>query len=358
MKAGDFTVIALSNWAYRLIALNWALHMKRLNIENYLVYCLDESIYEFLRKRSIRCDMFQVSESNSAKILSDTKTVFKTFSRSINKATVFDAKMLLFKKAMAIHKNFVYSDLDAIWLKNILPLLVKSFEHHDILLTGNPTAMWWSPSILCAFKDSDATRDFIIGWYDEYFSSIEPGAQRKIFHDQSCINFMRKKSNGSEDIGNGHFSITVGKTKVRTLGREVIPYYFYMDNKQFEEVYAYHTSKGDGHFSLTFGEAKSRTLGKEVEVVAPFSLDSQTFKEMYIFHTNKKETLLHKDLWTVPWITTFRYITFDGILYFLSLRAPFFGAPPGQLEPRFLLIRVFKEILRPPYRLFKKIRSR
>ena len=40
-------VIAFGNWAYKLIALNWALHLEKLKIENYTVICLDEKLKDF-----------------------------------------------------------------------------------------------------------------------------------------------------------------------------------------------------------------------------------------------------------------------------------------------------------------------
>ncbi len=306
IKAKDFTVVAISDWSYRLFALNWVRHMERLDIDNYLIYCLDESVYEFLKKRNIRCDMFQVSKSKSAEILPDMKTVFKTLSTPTSKATVFDAKMLLFKTVMTTHKNFVYSDLDAIWLKNILPLLAKYIEYYDVVLTGNAFSKFWSPSVLCAFKDSEATQDFIKGWHDEYFSSVEPGKPRNIFHDASCKNFLLKNSNQPEDNGDKYFSHTVGKAEVKVLRKEVITYY---------------------------------------------SIDNKTFIEMYVYHTTKKQQLLHKTFWRIPWYTTFQYITFAGILYFLWLHIPFLGSSYGSLNPRFAPHRVVRRIARFMFKL-------
>ncbi len=302
MNADDFTVVALSSWTYKLIALNWALHMKRLNIENYLVYCLDEHTYKFLKENDIRCDTLYVAKDMKKEVIElSRRNIITNYwlpsLRETKKAFAFEAKLILYKRALEIHKNIIYSDIDAVWIKNPFPLILKDLESYDILISqeqrSNLTYPWSEYKkilgfMLCAgwlaFKNSQGTQDFMNGIYSHYIDQREKVKTNENIDDQKIINtFILNNIHQVELLENIEYSVTSQNTKIKIMNSKIID--------------------------------RSRTCENYVYIYHPY-LD---------YPLSPKALLLNKKIWVAPWLVTLRNINFIGSFILLCIHLPFVG---------------------------------
>jgi len=102
-------IIAFGNSRYKKIAHNWALYLKRHDINNYIIYSLDQDIYDYLVNHKINTELVNLNMFNKNGYGWNSRMQFIT--------------QLLDKNIDVLH-----SDLDAIWLKNPLGFISDEFD--------------------------------------------------------------------------------------------------------------------------------------------------------------------------------------------------------------------------------------
>ena len=111
-------IITVSNYDYREITLNWVCALNKLNINNYLVVSLDQKVHDYFNQKNI----------NSALIETENKV----------------GVILKFKLQLSIYllKNgidFIFSDTDAVWLKNPNDIFLNEKNESDLVITMGTT---------------------------------------------------------------------------------------------------------------------------------------------------------------------------------------------------------------------------
>lgn len=102
-------IVAFGNYRYKRIAHNWALHLKRHEIKDYIIYALDQEIYDYLCKNNINTELLSLNifEGQSWNWIERLKFIY-----------------ILLKKNI----NVLHSDLDAVWLHNPLSLIENEYD--------------------------------------------------------------------------------------------------------------------------------------------------------------------------------------------------------------------------------------
>lgn len=90
-------VISIANWEYAELTLNWIAALKKLNINNYLIVSLDMELHEYLDSLNIKNVLVEIDNN----ITNIWKIKLNVSSLLVNNGI-----------------NFIYSDVDAIWLKD------------------------------------------------------------------------------------------------------------------------------------------------------------------------------------------------------------------------------------------------
>ena len=135
-------IIALSNFSYREVALNWVKHIENLGIENYEVVCVDRPCYEYLRENgakvslSKRISLFRKANELRHKIQRRAERWFSAFrltqhhknkTKVKNRADSLSAwkmqwnmmwKLMVTQDFLAAGHDVILSDTDALWLKD------------------------------------------------------------------------------------------------------------------------------------------------------------------------------------------------------------------------------------------------
>lgn len=102
-------IVAFADYKYRRIALNWAEHLKLLNISDYVVYSLDNDCYDFLLNHQINT---QRLESNV----------------SVNNRFDFRARFEIIFDLLKSGNDIIHSDLDAIWLRDPSEFIIGDYD--------------------------------------------------------------------------------------------------------------------------------------------------------------------------------------------------------------------------------------
>jgi L-rhamnose mutarotase len=100
-------IIAFGNYRYKKIALNWATYLKSHNIDNYLIYSLDNEIYNLLVSHDVNTELLEID--------------------------IFEGKLKWHMRFGQIRKlldneSILHSDLDAIWLQNPLCFIEPIYD--------------------------------------------------------------------------------------------------------------------------------------------------------------------------------------------------------------------------------------
>ena len=104
----NYNIMSCSNFEYRKIALNWALGLKRLGIENYNIYSSDQDCYNFLKNNNVNT------------ILKSGDICFEPY------------RYKIIHELLSQGLNVIYSDLDAIWLRSPGPALADYDMHFSL----------------------------------------------------------------------------------------------------------------------------------------------------------------------------------------------------------------------------------
>jgi hypothetical protein len=192
-------VIAFGNWAYKLIALNWALHLEKLKIENYTVICLDEKLKDFLSKKGI----------NSFYIGDEKKFNPKEWGARLNSV----------RDVLSSGIDIVHSDLDAVWLKN--PLGYLESDHDIVASTGTfppSTQKKWGFTLCMGWMFYKSNQN-VLSLFDEILKIPQP------FHDQQELNNLIASKASKDDILNlspDIHEIKLPGLKIKVLGQNII----------------------------------------------------------------------------------------------------------------------------------------
>lgn len=119
-------VILAVNYAYRHLALNFICNLRRLHLSNYLVLAMDSSVYQFLRTNGANVFHHVVNTSPGRRLLSqpDDPNLFGTASF----LETSRRKSMLVQTVLQLGYSVVFSDVDVVWLKNPIPILIQHSE--------------------------------------------------------------------------------------------------------------------------------------------------------------------------------------------------------------------------------------
>lgn len=138
-------IIVFANWSYLSILQNWIEGLKRLSIENYLIFSFDEKLHTYL------------SENNYQTIL---------LQNIGNLNELWQLRIQVFKFLIDNNIDFIHSDADAVWLKNPIPEYCEQFREMHLLISQG--TIWpeyvqkvWGFVLCCGFflmRSSAATK--------------------------------------------------------------------------------------------------------------------------------------------------------------------------------------------------------
>lgn len=108
-------ILSFVSFSYRLNAINWAMHMEKLRISNYAFICLDEEIFNFFKSRRIIC--YKLYEDDQ--YFMTIETVGSTLSIETIRS-LWVIRLSLLSELLKSGFDVIYSDVDAVWLRNPL----------------------------------------------------------------------------------------------------------------------------------------------------------------------------------------------------------------------------------------------
>lgn len=224
-------IITFANEPFKRIALNWAKHIEALDIENYLVYALDEETYIFLREHEINTelkdDIWSPTEENPGWI------------------DRFEFVYSLLKSG----EDILQSDIDAIWLKNPLEFITESCDivgsigdklSKDIArrIGVMPICMGWT-----YFKSNENVLNLyntvIQRWYSKTLIN-DKGLTLTRFCDQRALNIVLFENIKKKDIDHCENGIKCCESKgvrVRLLPETIIRRGKYLEIKPYVDHY-------------------------------------------------------------------------------------------------------------------------
>ncbi len=155
----NLKIIALSNFYYREVALNWVRHIEKLGIENYEIVCLDTPCRKYLHKHGVTTSLY-AKKLSLKQILqwALAKSGIKHYFRRVIKRyrslryiavrlgynlvprTISDFRMIwkleMVRKYLQDGYDVVLSDTDALWFKDPVEDLVAGNSCDIIVSTA------------------------------------------------------------------------------------------------------------------------------------------------------------------------------------------------------------------------------
>ena len=199
-----------------MLALNWGLHMQHLGLDNYLVYCMDKPTYQCLKKENINCQIFSTDGNKEER---------NEPSRSI----AFKNKLLIWNKVINLHEKIIFSDVDAVWIKNPLPVVADGLNDCDFLFSKgdrHPPDIWKRYGVtLCtgwfAMRNTEPVRRILAKAFDI-------GIEKKMHYvgDQAIMNHIIFESLPSlqqlTGDNNGEYSFIAENANIKILRDDII----------------------------------------------------------------------------------------------------------------------------------------
>jgi hypothetical protein len=185
----ELLIISYSNYFYREIARNWALALNKLGIKNYLIFSMDEECHKFLIDNDINSKLHLA------------QNIPKEQEKGGMTTEMGMERFKIIKTLLNENKNVIYSDLDAIWIKNPIDSFCD-FGKHEILASTvthsaaypKPTRLKWGFTICTgwlAFKSCEKNINFL----DSFLEFIK--TPEAIGDDQHGFNSYLLKLNTS-----------------------------------------------------------------------------------------------------------------------------------------------------------------
>lgn len=186
LRENDLLIISYCNYLYREIALNWVRALENLGVDNYLIFSIDEECHNFLKARGVNSRLHLIPDLPQKQAQGGM-----TRKMGVERFRIIGS---LLKEGV----NVVYSDLDAVWVKNPLKIL-ENFSEFDILSSTVRQTGAWPPLVaqkwgftLCTgwfgFKASPSTVLFITELIDFFLNSKRPPPGNFIVCDQDAFN--------------------------------------------------------------------------------------------------------------------------------------------------------------------------
>jgi len=105
----DYLIISLANYDYLPMIKNWIYFIRKLHINNYVVFALDKKLYDELKKLNISTYFLKTDKPLSREVPSYGSVEFKKVTRM---------KLEITYKLLKEGLSILVSDLDTIWLSN------------------------------------------------------------------------------------------------------------------------------------------------------------------------------------------------------------------------------------------------
>ena len=128
----DTVIFSITNGkeGYPEMAAVWAKFLDKLNINNYIIYCLDKESFDHLNERGIRCEIVrkkpQIKYKNfEGRELRDNERY----------GLVASYKLMIAKDLLKQGKNIIFADTDALFCRNPIPLINRLLTQHDCLIS-------------------------------------------------------------------------------------------------------------------------------------------------------------------------------------------------------------------------------
>ena len=158
-------IIALSNFSYREVALNWVKHIENLGIENYEVVCVDKPCYEYLRENGAKASLsrrtslfrkagelrrkIQIRRRTERWLSAFRLTQCKNKTKEKNRADSLSVwtmrwKFMVTKEILSAGHDVMLSDTDALWLKD--PVEDLFYSNSNDVVASTVRASFAGPS--------------------------------------------------------------------------------------------------------------------------------------------------------------------------------------------------------------------
>ncbi|MFH1868404.1 MAG: putative nucleotide-diphospho-sugar transferase [Candidatus Omnitrophota bacterium] len=126
MHGKSYIIASVCNYGYLRIVKNWAWYLKKLNIPNYLVFCLDNRLYDKLLELGINAYHVKTCQH-----FPTNSQVHRTCGFSI----IVHGKITVVYELLKAGFDILLSDADTIWLKD--PMKYIAVEGYDIQMQSD-----------------------------------------------------------------------------------------------------------------------------------------------------------------------------------------------------------------------------
>ena len=142
MSLGENTVIfSVTNGKNRYpeLAVLWAKFLDKLNINNYIIYCIDKESFDYLNEQGVRCQLVKKKPQIEDKPFSgavlglDKNDAFRNATSKFGLIGAY--KFMIAKDLLKQGKDVVYSDTDAFFCRDPVPHLRDLLGQYDCLLS-------------------------------------------------------------------------------------------------------------------------------------------------------------------------------------------------------------------------------
>jgi len=215
-------ILSFCNKAYIDIALNWAAHLNKLNISNYYIVCLDHETYDKLHESPIFLGNLIAINQDKDFLVNCNNTV---------------ERLLYLYMTMTEEKNdILMCDLDALWLKDPMPLLTDRGE--EIIFStvrhsnAFPREMYHKFGLTCCmgwvlFRANIRTLDYLNAVYTSGSkASGKPyGSDQKLFNTYLMDHIFRVCKDEIGDVFRSDYQDSSGEARclpILCLDKEII----------------------------------------------------------------------------------------------------------------------------------------
>lgn len=134
----DTIILTYASYGYRANLVNWIISLTRLEISNFAIVCLDKELDEFLSARNLPC--YQLWKYDGADFSTQSKG-HSSSSRSKHSAKLslnkvkqlWAIRLGHLRRLLQAGINVIFSDTDAIWIRNPIKAGVLSASTGDIV---------------------------------------------------------------------------------------------------------------------------------------------------------------------------------------------------------------------------------
>lgn len=195
-------IISISNWDYLEITLNWIAALKKLNINSYLIVSLDKKLHEHLDNIGIKNVLIEIEN---------------------NYTNIWKVKLDVLSVLVNNGINFIYSDVDAVWLKDPVEKYLPEDITDDVVFSAgtiHPEHIYkdWG-FVLCAglfyIKSSTSTKElFNLALKDFAFTNDDQTSLNNVIYRMNIKwEFKSRKNINIKGMNNGLLNSFI-KTKI------------------------------------------------------------------------------------------------------------------------------------------------